>query len=242
MSVPKRLEHGHSPEQIRQRLSKRQELNYLRDWIYGAVDGAVTTFAVVSGVVGANLPPKVIIILGFANLVADGFSMAASNYLGTKAERDEYRQIEAHERRQIQEEPRGEREEVRQILANKGFSGEVLEKSTAIYTSDSQKWEDLMLTEEYGLPRSYRSAWKAAFSTFTAFLLCGFLPLLPYVLELGRAQFVLGALLTCSVFFLIGSLKSRWSLKPWWISGLETLGIGSAAAALAFAVGALFRG
>ena len=59
--------------------------NYLGEFVYGAIDGAVTTFAVVAGAAGADLSPTVVLILGFANLFADGFSMAASNYLSTKA-------------------------------------------------------------------------------------------------------------------------------------------------------------
>lgn len=66
---------------------KRLKL-YFPDSIFGSVDGLVTTFAVVSGVVGAGLSSTVILILGFANLFADGFSMAASNYLSTKSEND----------------------------------------------------------------------------------------------------------------------------------------------------------
>src|SRR5688500_20164740 len=80
------MEHEHSPEAIRRRLESGPTHNYLRDWIYGGIDGAVTTLAVVTGVAGAQLSPWIILVLGFANLLADGFSMAASNYLGTKAE------------------------------------------------------------------------------------------------------------------------------------------------------------
>ncbi|HFD2274735.1 TPA: VIT1/CCC1 transporter family protein, partial [Legionella pneumophila] len=79
------LEHGHSQKEIRERLTQTPSQNYLRDWIYGGIDGVVTTFAIVSGVVGGQLSSLVILILGFANLLADGFSMAASNYLGTKS-------------------------------------------------------------------------------------------------------------------------------------------------------------
>lgn len=64
----------------------KSEQSYLRDWIYGGVDGVVTTFAVVAGVAGGRLSTFVVLILGFANLIADGFSMAVSNYLGTKSE------------------------------------------------------------------------------------------------------------------------------------------------------------
>ena len=69
-----RLEHDHDPEAIRERLAAGPGASYLRDWIYGGIDGAVTTFAIVSGVVGAQLSPGIVVILGLANLLADGFS------------------------------------------------------------------------------------------------------------------------------------------------------------------------
>jgi len=78
----------HTPENVRQRLQTPTTHSYLRDFVYGAIDGTVTTFAIVSGVAGAGLSTGVILILGVANLVGDGFSMAASNYLGTKTEEE----------------------------------------------------------------------------------------------------------------------------------------------------------
>jgi vacuolar iron transporter family protein len=60
----------------------------VEDFVYGATDGTVTTFAVVTGVVGASLSPSIVLILGFANLFADGFSMAVGNYLGSKSQRE----------------------------------------------------------------------------------------------------------------------------------------------------------
>lgn len=62
--------------------------SYLSEFVYGATDGTVTTFAVVAGAAGAGLSSAVIVILGFANLMADGFSMGASSYLSAKSERD----------------------------------------------------------------------------------------------------------------------------------------------------------
>jgi hypothetical protein len=79
------LRTGHTPEAIRARLAAEREHSYLRDFIYGGIDGSVTTFAVVSGVAGADLAASIVIILGLANLIGDGFSMAASNFLGTRA-------------------------------------------------------------------------------------------------------------------------------------------------------------
>jgi vacuolar iron transporter family protein len=230
------MEHDHSPAAIRERLSADPQQNYLRDWVYGGIDGAVTTFAIVAGVIGADLSTRTVLILGAANLLADGFSMAAGNYSGTKSERDDHARLRRIEERHIDLVPEGEREEVRQILGAKGFSGSGLEDAVAVITSNRRRWVDTMLAEEYGLPRVLRSPVKAGFSTFLAFLLCGAVPLAPFLLGMEVA-FVPSVVLTGVVFFGIGSFKSRWSLASWWRSGLETLAIGMAAAAIAFAVG-----
>ncbi|HEX6899341.1 MAG TPA: VIT1/CCC1 transporter family protein [Thermoanaerobaculia bacterium] len=236
-----RMEHEHSAESIRDRLAAGPRHNYVRDWIYGGIDGSVTTFAVVSGVVGAQLSPVVILVMGFANLVADGFSMAASNYLGTRAEQEDLKHLEAVEYRHIAAVPEGEREEVRQIYKEKGFEGEELERIVALITADRKRWVQTMLTEEYGLPREVRSPWLAALSTFSAFMVCGLAPLIPYLFGMADA-FGFSTLLTGVVFFVIGSAKSRWSTSSWLRSGLETLLVGSAAAGLAYLVGVLLKG
>ncbi len=234
------MEHDHSPEAIGRRLAGGPDTSYLRDWIYGGIDGAVTTFAVVSGVVGAALSPTIIVILGLANLLADGFSMAAANYSGTKAEHDEVEHLRRVEQRHIEEEPEGEREEIRQIFALKGFKGATLDHIVDVISSDPDRWVRTMLTEEYGLPLEARSAWLAATSTFSAFLVCGAVPLVPYLVGMANA-FGWSIAATGVVFFLIGCARSRWSVHPWWKTGLGTLAVGGGAAALAYAVGHALR-
>jgi VIT1/CCC1 family predicted Fe2+/Mn2+ transporter len=234
------MEHEHTPDAIRRRLETGPKHNYLRDWIYGGIDGSVTTLAVVTGVAGAQLSPWIILVLGFANLFADGFSMAASNYLGTKAEHDDWRRLERIEHRHIEQEPEGEREEVRQILKQTGFAGKDLQRMVELVTADRDRWVRTMLTHEYGLPQAVRSPYKAAFSTFTAFLICGLVPLLPYLFG-SASSLVISVALTGVVFFAIGSIKSRWSTSSWWHSGLTTLLVGGIAALLAYATGVLLR-
>lgn len=136
--------------------------------------------------------------------------------------------------------PEGEREEIRQIYAAKGFQGADLGSIVVIVTADRQRWIQTMLIGEYGLPREVRSDWIAAFSTFTAFVLCGALPLLPFVVGSAEA-FSTSAVLTGLVFFLIGSIKSRWSTIPWWRSGTTTFAVGGIAASLAYLAGMLLR-
>ena len=234
------LEHEHSIEAIQTRISSVKH-NYVRDWIYGGIDGAVTTFAVVSGVAGAELAPIIVLILGFANLVADGFSMAASNFLGTRAEQEDFKRLEKIEYRHIEQFPEGEREEVRQIYREKGFEGEELRKAVELITADKTRWVQTMLTEEYGLPTKIRSPWKAAVSTFSAFIICGIVPLIPYLFGV-KNSFGISSVLTGITFFIIGSVKSRWSTSSWLRSALETFLVGALAAILAYAVGVLLKG
>ncbi len=228
------LEHSHTQQAIRARLARGPRSNYLRDWIYGGIDGAVTTFAIVAGVVGADLPATVMLVLGFANLLADGFAMAASNYSGTKAERDDFDRVLGIEQKHIALVPEGEREEIRQIFAAKGFSGDDLERIVAVITSDLALWAKTMAVEEYGLSPTPRSPALAALSTFTAFIMCGLVPLAVYLSAGGLNACIVAAGAT---FFGVGAIKSRWSPLTWWRSGVETFLIGMSAAAVAFAVG-----
>jgi len=234
------LDHLHSHEAIQKRLSDGPKISYLRDWIYGGIDGAVTTFAIVAGVVGAELSTGIVLILGVANLLADGFSMAASNYSGTKAEIDDYERVRAAELRHIRDHAEGEREEVRQIFKSKGFEGSELEEITHLVTGNEEMWLEVMLAEEYGISAVQRLPSKAAMATFWAFLICGSVPLLPYLFGLPSSA-VLAAVMTGVVFLAIGAAKSLWSTATWYMSALETFAIGMSAAGLAYAVGAILK-
>jgi vacuolar iron transporter family protein len=211
---------------------------YLRDFVYGGIDGAVTTFAIVSGVVGADLESRVILILGLANLVADGFSMAAGNYSGTKTELDDLRRIQQTVSGWVENKTDSAREAVRQIMAGKGLNGEALAQATDAITSDKRQWVALLVQEERGSPGSGRSPVKAAATTFAAFVFCGSIPLMPFLLGLP-SPFVLSMIATAAGFALIGAMKSYWSLMPVWLSAVETLAIGSAAAFVAYFAGDL---
>ena len=234
------LEHDHDPASIKQRISGPTRKSYLKDVVFGAIDGAVTTFAIVAGVVGANLPLKVIVALGIANVLADGFSMAAGNYSGTKAELDDMRRLREVEERHIREAPDGERAELREILAQKGLSGEVLTAAVDAISQKREVWIDMMLVEEYGLSPNDPHPMRAAIATFTAFLLAGLVPLLPYLVGADQ-PFRWSIAMTALTFMAVGALKSRWSLAPWWRSAGETLLIGGAAAMIAYVVGTFFR-
>lgn len=245
-SEDRRLRAEHTPSAISRRLAGSARHSYLRDFVYGGIDGAVTTFAVVSGVAGAGLSSGVVIVLGFANLIGDGFSMAAGNYLGVRADEQLFEQMRRTEEHHIEKYPDGEREEIRQILIGKGFAGETLEQAVETITSDRQLWINTMLQEEHGLAMSRPHPVRAALVTFAAFVLIGVLPLLAFVVDaFGTASsrpFVVSSVLTGLAFFAVGAVKSRFVSDRWYRSGLETLLVGGTAALLAYGIGVLLGG
>lgn len=241
------LEHQHDHESIRRRIRGTTSHSYLRDFVYGAIDGTVTTFAVVSGVAGAGLNPKIVLVLGLANLLGDGFSMAASNYLGTRTEEQLRNRAEDMERRHIGENPQGERDEVRQIFADKGFCGDDLDRAVEIISADEQRWINTMLVDELGMTLEGPSPIKAAVATFAAFCLVGLLPLLVFIYAHfvptdTETLYTFSAALTAVAFFLVGAAKSWFVDQNWLWSGLETLAVGGVAALLAFFVGVILKG
>ena len=224
---PRHLEHGHAPRDIARRLRRGPHVSYLRDWVYGGIDGTVTTFAVVAGVAGAELSIQTLLILGAANLLADGFSMAAANYSGTKAEIEEYEQVRRMEERHVELAPEGEREEIRQIFHAKGFRGDALDSAVDVITDKRQRWIETMMTEEHGLPPVSRSPAKAARPS----------RLYPLRRDPVAALRRRRAGLTMDLdaddrrhLLLYRSLRGRLSPSPWWRAGIETFLIGITAA------------
>jgi len=236
-----RLHEEHTPEAIAARLAASTDHSYLGDAILGAIDGTVTTFAIVAGATGADLSAGIALVLGLANVLADGFSMAVSNYLKAKADRQVVEHARHVEEMHIEHIPDGEREEIRQIFMRKGFSGEALDTAVDVITQDRRQWVDTMLMEELGLRLEPPQPFRAAVTTFVAFLFAGLVPLVPLVLVAGR-PFLASAVATALTFFAIGALKGRLLHHAWVRSGLETLFIGGCAATLAFVVGRGLRG
>lgn len=237
---PRSLNHTHTPEAIAERLNHRYRGGAISDVIYGAIDGTVTTFSIVAGVSGAELSDRVVLILGISNVLSDGFSMAASNYLATKARMDERSLLTEFENDQIIANPQGETEEVRQIFKSKGFEGELLDKAVKEIVQDRRQWVQFMLSEEYGLELNMKSPLKAGGITFLAFIAFGMIPMLPYLIGSGN-EFQVSTFMTGFAFFLLGALKSLWSLEPAWKSGIKTMLIGSVAAGLAYLVGVTLK-
>ncbi|HEX3034045.1 MAG TPA: VIT1/CCC1 transporter family protein [Thermodesulfobacteriota bacterium] len=222
--------------------SESSKSSYLSDFVYGGIDGSVTTFAVVAGVAGASLSSSIILILGFANLFADGFSMAVGNYLSAKSKREYIEKVRKGEERSVYMIPDEEREEIREIFKQKGFFGTQLEDAVNVITNNTEIWIDTMMKDEFGIFEEQKSPVHGALVTFIAFNIVGIIPLLAYVLSyfiplLRDQAFLLSIGFTSCAFFIVGSVKGKIVEKKWYLSGLETLSVGGAAAVIAFLVG-----
>ncbi|MBT8309584.1 MAG: hypothetical protein EX254_09920 [Flavobacteriaceae bacterium] len=223
--------------------NKYQE--YLGEFVYGGIDGGVTTFAVVSGAVGAGLSNKVIIILGFANLLADGFAMSVGAYLSTKSVKDNYNKHKAIEYWEVDNLPEKEREEIEEIYQEKGFEGELLQQVVDVITADKDRWVDVMMKEELMMSEETKSPFMMGLVTYISFIIIGLIPLVIYVWDfLGTFPgdlFVWTSILTSIGFIVIGFMKSYVTQTSKLKGILETLVLGLIAAGVSYFVGDLIE-
>ena len=219
----------------------RRFQDYLSEFVYGSIDGAITTFAVVAGGVGANLDSSVILIMGFANLFADGFSMSIGAYLAAKSEQENYNKHKKIEYWEIENLPEVEKEEVREIYRNKGFEGDLLEQIVTVITADKDRWVNTMMKDELEMIESKKSPLSVGFVTLISFLLLGFVPLLVYVWDFASKLEVnlvgVASVLTISSFAIIGYLRGLVNQQNKVKSIIETLLMGVVAALVAYFVG-----
>ena len=224
--------------------SKYQE--YLGEFVYGGIDGAVTTFAVVSGAVGAGLDNKVIIILGFANLLADGFAMSVGAYLSTKSVKDNYNKHKQIEYWEVDNLPEKEREEVEDIYRNKGFKGELLQQVVNTITADKDRWVDVMMKDELMMSEETKSPVMIGAVTYGSFILIGLIPLIIYVWDYINIfpgnLFVWTSILTSIAFIFIGFFKTYVTQTSKLKGIVETLILGILAATVSYFVGDILEG
>lgn len=241
---------AHAPGRIVESASERHGgvgSQYLGDMVYGGLDGIVTTFAVVSGVAGADLGAHIVLILGLANLLADGFSMATGAYLSVKSHAEYYQrewQREAWETRNF---PEGEKQELIEVYRSQGYPEADARQMVEIQAREEARWVRAMMVEELGLIPDERRPLSSGLATFGAFVAAGALPLLVYLAGMAipidpETAFPISVALSAAALFGLGAAKVFVTRRNPLRSGLEMLLVGGLAAAVAYAVGALLRG
>jgi VIT1/CCC1 family predicted Fe2+/Mn2+ transporter len=216
----------------------------VRDLVFGANDGLVAAFAVVSGVHGAAVSTRIVFLAGLAELIGGTIAMGLGAFLAAKSEREFILSERAREEREIVEFPEEERKEVRTIFSRKGFRGPALEQMVQHVTADPVFWVDTMMTEELGLSAVPTTApLQSGLVVAFAYALGAFFPVIPYALGISaQAAFGWSIGLTLAALFAAGALKTRMTGRPWLRSGVESVLIGALAAAATFVAGRLIAG
>lgn len=238
LSVKKRLEIHRQEERHGSHLGP-----FIQDIVYGGNDGIVTTFAVVAGTAGADLPHTIVIILGLANLLADGTSMGTGAFLSAKAENDQYKRLRNEELEEIEEDPEVEREEIREAYEQKGFTGKDLDTVVSVITSDKDVWADTMMIEEHGMTGEEQTTpLLHGVMTFVSFIVFGSIPLLPYVLRIEASlRFQTAIWSTAIALLVLGATRSIVTRERIIRGPLEVLTIGALGAVVAYGIGAMLK-
>lgn len=236
-----------TPQQVQEHLAEDMHGHdlgpYIHDIVYGGNDGIVTTFAVVAGTVGAAMPDYVIIILGLANLFADGFSMGTGSFLSLKSERDQYKRLRREEEKEIEDIPGIERGEIRHFFAKKGLEGKELDALVQSVTSKKDVWLDVMMAEEHHMTEEHiGTPFRHGAMTFLSFCVFGSIPLLPYLFSISEERrFPVAIASTIIALLLLGASRSFVTKERLIRGALEVVTVGAAGAVIAYGIGAALR-
>jgi len=218
--------------------------------VFGGMDGILTTFAIVSGANGGGLGTLVILVLGFSSKIADALAMGLGSALSTKAEHEHIRMEREREYWEYDNYPEGEIQEMIDMYENRGMSRSDADKVIRLMADHRDFFVDVMMVEELGLqaPEDDASPWFEGFVTFCSFIFFGFFPLMVYCIfpfafpgMTDHQLFVLAGVVSGLTLFVLGTVKSQFSVKPWWKSGLEMLVIGMTLCAIAYSIGSLTK-
>ncbi|KEG09295.1 integral membrane protein [Trypanosoma grayi] len=187
--------------------------DYIKSVVFGGLDGIMTTFAIVAAAVGSNSTFASVLIFGFSNVIADGFSMGFGEYVSGEAERENARAERRREEWEVENAFDMEVDEMVQIYEAKGLSHEDATTIVNIISKDPKLFVDFMMTEELGLIldlSDLHGPKKQGVVMFASFLIFGTIPLLAYVPGKGKGVdgvFVASCLLATCALVVLGSIK-----------------------------------
>ncbi len=216
--------------------------NWLRDVILGGQDGLVNILGIILGVIAGGGSKTVLLAAGFAAAITESISMGAVGYTSSVSQRDYYRAERAREATEIDTMPQAERQEIREIYATKGFSGDLLERVVETITANRDSWLSTMMDEELHL-QPVRSAdiFRSAIVITIATLIGHLIPLLPFVWLARTPALALAIVLSALVLFGVGVYSAVTLVGDWRKSGAKMLAIGLGAAGVGFLIGNLFH-
>jgi VIT1/CCC1 family predicted Fe2+/Mn2+ transporter len=211
----------------------------IREVVFGFNDGLVTGIGFVVGVTSSLADASLVLMTGLAAAAAASLSMAIGAYLSTKSQNEFFSGEIQRERREIEEVPAKERQEVDEILTEMGFEPQEREVFTRRITANKERWVRFMMREELGIfEEDYGNPVKAGAVMGTSFVLGSIPPLVPYVIHADAFVAMRWAIVIALLAaFVAGAAKTIIAKTVWWKSGMEMMLLSSLAAAIGFIVG-----
>jgi vacuolar iron transporter family protein len=215
----------------------------LRQAVFGANDGLVSTFGLLAGLVGAMVSKEILLIAAIVNMFASGMSMGLGSYLSTKSELEFHRKIEAEEREKIRSRRKDAEAELREIYRSRGVPAKDLKRHMDTVMDDESEWLGFVLDAKHGLgTASFPNPIKGGIIMFIVFVLCGFLPIVPILFVSGMPALYLSAAVTAVALFVVGAVKKNMTRRSWLSLGLENLLIGAITGTVGFIAGVYTAG
>lgn len=211
---------------------------WLRPAVFGAMDGLVSNFALVAGMVGGTSggDRTEVVLAGLAGLAAGAFSMAAGEYTSVASQAEHAAAEIEIERREIHASPQAEEAELAQMYVDRGISRELAAAMAKEIHADPELAVAVHSREEFGAdPANLPRPLLAAGSSFVSFAVGAILPVLPFLL--GATSLLPSAIVCLTALFGCGALVSRITVRSWWYGGTRQLLLGAAAAGLTYLIG-----
>jgi predicted membrane protein (TIGR00267 family) len=225
-----------------QHREEHRKANWLRDVILGGQDGLVNILGIILGVIAGGGSKTVLLAAGFAAAFTESISMGAVGYTSAVSERDYYEAERERESAEIDATPEAERQEIRDIYASKGFSGELLDRVVDTITANRETWLSTMMDEELHLqPVRARDIMRSAMVITIATLIGHLIPLLPFAWLSRTTALIVSFALSAVVLFGVGVYSALTLVGDWRKNGVKMVVIGLGAAAVGFLIGRLFH-
>jgi VIT1/CCC1 family predicted Fe2+/Mn2+ transporter len=210
----------------------------LRQAVFGANDGLVSTFGLVAGLTGAAVPQVILIIASVVNMFAAGMSMGFGSYLSTKSQYEYNKRIEAKELAKIRTRRAAAQKELARLFTRRGVPKKELQKHMETVMDDEREWLAFVLQEKHGLAKaSFPNPVRGGTIMFIVFVLCGLIPIIPLFFATGFTALAVSAVVTGAALFLVGALKQRMTGRSWQSLGFENLSIGAVTGVVGFIAG-----
>ena len=216
--------------------------SWVADAIYGANDGLAAVFGIVAGVSGAtSVGSNIVLVAGLAGAVASAVSMGVGAWLAARSRTEMAAANLEFERRELEEHPAEEKEELSLFYQLKGLSKEDADELVEKLAANPEVMLRTIAAEELGSLEPGGNAWTAALAGFVSTAVGAMIPVVPFFFVTGLAGMIWAGTVSLVAHFVVGAAKSIFTLRSWWSSGLEMTAAGVLVGGVTFAVGSIFK-